>query len=87
MTKDAEIKKIAEIISRFTMLDDQRKYGLAHALYNAGYRKVPELTLIGKDEKLACSLISKYLYKEIKDVIDEACIHQLDHTEEQIEKE
>ena len=34
--------------------------------------------ILSDEEKLGCSLISKYPYKEVKDVIIEACLHQLD---------
>ena len=37
-----------------------------------------EQELLSGKEKLACSLISRYSYKEVKDVIDEACLHQRD---------
>lgn len=32
--------------------------------------------VIGKEEKLACSLVSQYSYNRVKDVIDETCVHQ-----------
>jgi len=32
--------------------------------------------IIDEDEKLCCSLIGKYPFKNVRDVIDEACIHQ-----------
>jgi len=44
------------------------------------YKK--ELTLIDDNEKLACSLISKYPYNDVSDVILEACKHQRDHDRE-----
>ena len=34
--------------------------------------------VLGEDEKLGCSLISQYPYRQVKDVITEACLHQLD---------
>ena len=34
--------------------------------------------LLSAEEKLSCSLISKYPFRQVRDVIDEACIHQLD---------
>ncbi len=37
-----------------------------------------EQELLSIEEKLACSLISRYPYEEVKDVIDEACLHQRD---------
>ena len=33
-------------------------------------------TMMDEDEKLCCSLIGKYPFKDVKDVIDETCIHQ-----------
>ena len=32
--------------------------------------------IIDEDEKLCCSLIGKYPFKDVRDVIDEACLHQ-----------
>ena len=40
-------------------------------------RKKPDV--LSEDEKLACSLVSKYYtFRQLKNVIDEACIHQID---------
>ena len=37
-------------------------------------------TVMGEDEKLGCSLVSPLLFKDVKDVIDETCIHQAEIT-------
>ncbi len=33
-------------------------------------------TLLSKEEKLGCSLVGKYPFKDVEDVIRETCIHQ-----------
>jgi len=40
-----------------------------------------------EDEMLACSLVSKYPFKDVKDVIRETCIHQAEITWEARDKE
>ena len=36
-----------------------------------------KLEIFTDEEKLVCSLISKYPYSDVKDVITEACLHQM----------
>lgn len=46
-----------------------------------GYRHIDpaKLTVLSDEEKLACSLVSRYSYQDVEDVIDESCLHMLDH--------
>ncbi len=37
-------------------------------------------TLMNKDEMVGCSLVSKYPFKDVEDVINETCIHQAEIT-------
>ncbi len=37
-------------------------------------------TLMSKDEMLGCSLVGKYPFKDVEDVINETCIHQAEIT-------
>ncbi len=37
-------------------------------------------TIMNKDEMVGCSLVSKYPYKDVEDVINETCLHQAEIT-------
>ncbi len=37
-------------------------------------------TIMSKDEMLGCSLVGKYPFKDVEDVIRETCIHQIEIT-------
>ncbi len=49
----------------------------ADQILNLFKPKVEGVKVIGNKAKLGCSLISRYPHKEVSDVIDEACEHQL----------
>jgi len=51
-----------------------------------GYRLIDldKLEVIDEGEKLGCSLVSPYPFFLIKNVIDEACEHQLDDIKRQL---
>jgi len=93
MNKEQQVQKMAGKIESFNYVHVQglissHQLGgnvmhdsavkLAQALWDADCRIVTELPLIGEDEQLACSLTGKYPFKEVKDVIEEACKHQRD---------
>ncbi len=52
---------------------------LVNLIEQLGYRLIlgeEDLPLLNNQEKLECSLISKYPYKDIRDVINEVCLHE-----------
>jgi len=59
-------------------------YKRVGAILNLFKAEVDKLTVIDDGDKFNVSLISKYDYKSVKDVIDEACIWQVDAIRKQL---
>ena len=87
MNREETIGKIMDTLRQHTMMGEGKCYIAANGIYNAGYRFIPELRVLGEEEKLSCSLVSRYPYSEIKEVIDETCLHQRDYDQRQIKGE